>query len=191
MIFRAVASQYLKDLESVLHQVDFAALERVVECLRNARDRGAMMFVAGNGGSSATASHWVNDLNKATKRSGQRALRAVCLTDSTPWLTALANDEGFERVFVGQLENFAQANDVLIVISASGNSLNLVKAVDFARVKGVLTIGFLGFDGGALKRMVDECVWVPSEVGAYGLVESAHTVLCDIVTTCLIHDQRQ
>jgi len=191
MNFHDIADKYVKDLAALLGQVDLTVLERVVQCFRRIRDDGSMIFVAGNGGSSATASHWVNDLNKATRRSGQRAVRAVCLTDSTPWLTALANDEGFERVFVAQLENLARPGDVLVVISASGRSPNLVNAVDFARSNEVLTVGFLGFDGGVLKSMVNECIWVPSEIGAYGLVESAHTVLCDIVTTCLIHDQRR
>ena len=85
----------------------------------------------------------------------------------------------------GREKNFAQAGDVLVVISASGNSTNLVQAVELARTRGVATIGFLGFDGGVLKKSVDECLWLPSEKGAYGLIESAHALLCHILTQCL------
>jgi D-sedoheptulose 7-phosphate isomerase len=112
----------------------------------------------------------------------------MSLSDNISWLTALANDEGYERVFSGQLENFAQPGDVLVAISASGNSPNLVRAVELARSRDVSTIGFLGFDGGVLKELVDECLWFPTERGAYGLVESAQALLCHILTECLVKD---
>lgn len=185
---KQIAANYLRDFKTLLKQVDLNAIERVVEHLRVARERGAMIYGAGNGGSAATASHWVNDLGKATKQSRGNPMRVMCLSDNIPWLTALANDEGYERVFSGQIENFAQPGDVLVAISASGNSKNLVKAVDFAKCHGVLTIGFLGFDGGILKDMVDEYIWLPTEYGAYQLVEDGHSMLCHIITTCLIQD---
>jgi D-sedoheptulose 7-phosphate isomerase len=183
--------RYLDEFQRLLAGLDVAAVVRVVERLREARDRGSTIYVGGNGGSAATATHLVNDLGKATKRSGQRALRVMCLSDNVSWLTALANDEGYERVFTGQLENFAGEGDVLIVISASGNSRNLIEAVDYARAHGLVTIGLLGFDGGMLKDRVDDCVWIESEMGAYGPVESGHSVVCDIVTTCLINDRAE
>jgi len=105
-----------------------------------------------------------------------------------PWLTALANDESYERVFAGQLESVARAGDVLVSISASGNSPNVVKAVELARLRGLVTIGFLGFDGGVLKDIVDEYVWIPTESGAYELVEDCHMALCHILARCLAHD---
>lgn len=187
--FRAVAEDYLASLTQLLAALDIGALERIVERLRLARDSGATVFVAGNGGSAATATHWVNDLAKATRRSGRTPFRVIGLTDSISWLTALANDEGYDRVFAGQLENLAREGDVLAVISASGNSPNLVRAVEFARAHGVVTVGLLGFDGGVLKEQVDEMLWVMTPKGAYGLVESMHSVACDIVTTCLIEDR--
>ena len=186
---KQIAADYLRDFASLLEKVDLEAVERVVERLRTARDQGATVYVAGNGGSAATASHWANDLGKATRVSGRALMRVMSLTDSTPWFTALANDEGYDRVFAGQLENFARPEDVLVVISASGNSSNLVRAVECAAARGVTTVGVLGFDGGALKPLVDDCLWLPTEKGAYGPVESGHTVLCDILTTCLIEDR--
>lgn len=186
---RDIAAHYLRDFEQLLAQVDVDGLARIVELLRVARDDGATIYVAGNGGSAATASHWANDLGKATKSAGRGWIRAMCLSDNTPWLTALANDEGYERVFSGQLENFAGPDDVLIVISASGNSPNLVRAVELANERGLATIALLGFDGGILKELVHEYLWLPTAYGAYGLVESGHSVLCDIVTTCLMEDR--
>ena len=185
---KQIAADYVQAFQFLLHQIDLDAIERVVQRLRIARDNGAMIYVAGNGGSAATASHWVNDLGKATKCSGRMPMRVMSLSDNVSWLTALANDEGYERIFSGQLENFAQPGDVLIVISASGNSPNLVRAVEMARKRGVVTIGFLGFDGGVLKDQVDECLWLPTEKGAYGLVESGHALLCHILTDCLSKD---
>jgi D-sedoheptulose 7-phosphate isomerase len=115
-------------------------------------------------------------------------MRVMCMSDNVSWLTALANDEGYDRVFAGQLENFAGPGDVLVVISASGNSPNLIEAVQLAKKRGVLTTALLGFDGGKLKGLVDEYLWLPTEHGQYGIVESGHTVLCDILTTCLMKD---
>jgi D-sedoheptulose 7-phosphate isomerase len=186
---KQVTADYVHAFAALLHQIDADAIGRIVESLRSAGNRGSTIYVAGNGGSAATASHWVNDLGKATKCSGETPLRVMSLSDNVSWLTALANDEGYDRVFSGQLENFARAGDILIVISASGNSPNLVEAVEFARRQGVLTIGFLGFDGGVLKNKVDDCLWFRTEKGAYGLVESAHSLLCHILTTCLMQAQ--
>jgi D-sedoheptulose 7-phosphate isomerase len=186
LLFRQIAGEFLNRFEEMLHRVDLTALERVALGLSSARDKGATIYIAGNGGSAATASHWVNDLGKATKIRGQMPMRVMSLSDNVSWLTALANDEGYERVFSGQLENFARQGDVLIVISASGNSPNLLRAVETARACKISTIGFLGFDGGILKNMVDECLWIPTEKGAYGLVESGHSLLCHMLTDCLV-----
>jgi D-sedoheptulose 7-phosphate isomerase len=180
-----IAANYLHDFNRILMDMDFNAIERITRSLSQARDRSATIFVAGNGGSAATASHWVNDLGKATKANGRPPMRVMSLSDNVSWLTALANDEGYDRVFSGQLENFARPGDALVVISASGNSPNLVKAVELARGRGVFTLGLLGFDGGVLKDHVDDYLWIPTEKGAYGLVESAHSLLCHVLTTCL------
>jgi D-sedoheptulose 7-phosphate isomerase len=179
---------YLDALYKVLDAIDVDAVERLVERLRLAREQRATVFVAGNGGSAATASHWVNDLCKATRADGRPSIRAVSLTDNASLVTALANDEGYDRVFAGQLENFAQAGDVLVVISASGNSLNLVRAVETAGDRGITTMALLGFDGGVLKEAVDDFVWLPTDVGAYGLAETGHSAVTDIVTSYLIAD---
>ncbi|PYV30910.1 MAG: hypothetical protein DMG09_26610 [Acidobacteria bacterium] len=182
---KQIVDDYLRAFAGLLHQVDLDAMERIVQRLCAARDSGAMVYVAGNGGSASTASHWVNDLGKGAKCPGRTPMRVLSLNDNISWLTALANDEGYERVFSGQLENFARSGDLLIVISASGNSPNLLRAVELARKRGVITIGLLGFNGGALKDEVDECLLLPTEKGAYGLAESGHSLLCHVLTTCV------
>lgn len=181
-------TDYLQAFTLLLCQVDLEAIERVVEILRKTRDLGGTIYIAGNGGSAATASHWVNDLGKATKRADAKSMRVMSLSDNISWLTALANDEGYERVFAGQLENFARPGDVLIVISASGNSPNLARAVELAQKSDVKTIALLGFDGGVLKNTVDEYLLIPTAKGAYGMVESAHGLICHILTDCLAKD---
>lgn len=180
---------YLASLCIALAQIDTDAVQEAIQLLRATRDAGGTVFVAGNGGSAATASHWVNDLGKATKRSGRQPIRVMGLTDNVAWMTALGNDEGYERIFAGQMENFAKPGDVLIVISASGNSRNLVRAVELARERKVATIGIVGFDGGTLKELVDQPVWVRSEKGAYELVEDVHCAICHAITRYLIADR--
>jgi len=188
---RQLAVDFLRDFERLLHQVNMDAVERIFEQLRAARDRGSTVFLAGNGGSAATAAHWVNDLGKGAKESQRAPLRVMSLSDNVSWLTALANDEGYERVFAGQLENFARPRDVLVVLSASGNSPNLLRAVEMARARKMITVGFLGFDGGALKNLVDEVLLLPTRKGAYGLVESGHDLFCHILTACLAADRAE
>ncbi len=188
---KQLAVKFLRDFETLLQQVNVDAVERVYHILRGARERGATVYVAGNGGSAATAAHWVNDLGKGAKQSGRAPLRVMSLSDNISWLTALANDEGYERVFAGQLENFARPRDVLIVLSASGNSPNLLRAVELARTRKLITVGLLGFDGGALQSMVDEVLLLPTPRGAYGLVESGHDLLCHVLTACLAADRAE
>lgn len=187
--FGIAARDYLRELERLCAELDVGALERITAEVRRARDAGAAIYVAGNGGSAATAMHWVNDINKAASRSGRRRIRAMCLSDNTSWLTALANDEGYERVFAAQLESFARPGDLLVLISASGNSPNLLAAALAARDRGVRTAAVLGFDGGRLHGMVDEALLVSTPPGWYGLVETMHVVALDIVTTFLISDR--
>jgi len=185
----AAIATHLGNVRRVLSEVPVYAVHRTFDILRDARDRGAFIYIAGNGGSSSTASHWVNDLGKATKRSGRPALKVICLSDNVSWLSALANDEGYERSFAGQLENFATPGDVLICISASGNSPNLVRAVELANRRRLTSVALLGFDGGVLKGLVDEAVCVHTEKGAYELVEDVHAAICHAITKCLVADR--
>lgn len=186
--FDETAATYLADLSALIGALDVGAVRRLTERLRAVRDRGGTVFIAGNGGSAATAAHWVNDLCKATRASGRRPFRCTSLSDNGSWLTALANDEGYERVFAAQLENLASEGDILVVISASGRSPNLLAAVGTAADRGLETAALLGFDGGLLRELVDEPVLVDTHAGEYGLVETMHCIVTDIVTTFLSQD---
>jgi D-sedoheptulose 7-phosphate isomerase len=184
-----VLSAHVLAVRKALAEIELDAINRIVDVIRAARDRGAYIYIAGNGGSSATASHWVNDLGKATKRSGCPPLKVMCLSDNTPWLLALSNDEGYERAFAGQLENFGAPGDVLICISASGNSPNLLQAAKLSHARKMTTVVLVGFDGGSLKGSADEAVWVKTAKDAYELVEDVHSVICHAITRCLIADR--
>ena len=182
----AVLARHAQAVQERLRDLDLAAVERIVKRLEAARLRGATIYVAGNGGSAATAAHWVNDLCKATLHADVRRIRAMCLTDSTPWFTALANDEGYTRVFSEQLEAFANPGDVVALLSASGSSPNLVRAAETALAHDCEVLALLGFDGGRLRAMATDHVLVPTAPGAYELVEDVHRVICHMIVRSLV-----
>src|SRR5688572_24297091 len=125
----SILIEYQRALTGIFEKPFVDSICRVAQLLSEARDRSATIFIAGNGGSASTASHWVNDLGKATKTNNRPPMRVMSLSDNVSWLTALANDEGYDRIFAGQMENFAKQGDVLVLLSASGNSTNLIRAV--------------------------------------------------------------
>lgn len=161
-------------------RLDLGPLSRAARALMQARDEGRKIYVMGNGGSAAIASQWSVDLCKTASREGGKPLRCVSLTDNVPYLTAIGNDIGYDQVFVRQLENLLEKDDLVIVISGSGNSPNVVKAAEYARSKGARTVGLLGFDGGKLKSLVDIPVLVPCD--QYGVVEDLHQAMTHILT---------
>jgi len=166
---------YLVQVQQVLDELEVAPIERVVHLLEMARLRGRTVFVMGNGGSASTASHLVADLSKNTRQPGWPNFRVIGLADNMASITAYANDEGYENVFARQLESFVKAQDVVIAISASGNSPNVINAIDLAQKAGAATVGLTGFDGGKLGRMVDVHLHVPSNI--IEQVEDVHLML--------------
>ena len=184
--FRFVnASQYIADLQLVLEKLAREDLGQVESILLRARADGRMIFIIGNGGSAATASHMANDLNKGASVPGQPRFRALALTDNVPLITAWANDTRYENVFVEQLANFFQSGDVLLAISGSGNSPNIITAVEWARREGAVTIGLTGGTGGRLKGLVDCCLVVPSS--SMEQIEDMHLVLAHALCVGLRH----
>jgi D-sedoheptulose 7-phosphate isomerase len=181
----AFAQAYLDYLQSVLRRLDTADIGRFVHTLLEARERGATVFFIGNGGSAATASHFANDLAFGTNDYA-KPFRAVSLTDNVPVLTALGNDFGYEEIFVRQLRILGKKGDVLVGISASGNSPNLIRAFDHARTTGIRTVAITAFDGGKMKAMADEGIHVPTEPKEYGPAEDAHMVLDHLVGAFLM-----
>ena len=166
---------YWDEVTDVAAAIDFACLERAAIMLLTCQARGRVVFVVGNGGSAATASHFACDLSKGTRRDGPPTFHVVSLTDNVPLLTAWANDSGYERVFSEQLTALAQPGDLLVAISASGNSPNVVAAVDAARSCGMGVVGLSGRSGGRLVNMVDALVNVPSD--RIEVVEDAHLIV--------------
>src|SRR3954465_901199 len=146
--------RYWCDVGEMAAAVDLESLELAATMLLECQARGRVVFTAGNGGSAATASHFACDLAKGTRHNGSPTFRVVALTDSLPVLTAWANDNGYHRVFAEQLQSLARPGDLLVLISASGNSPNVVAAAEEARALGVSTIGLTGRRGGSLAQMV-------------------------------------
>ena len=176
----AFAEAYIKYLQSVLQRVDTAEIGRFIETLLDARERGATVFFIGNGGSAATASHFANDLSIGTN-DYEQPFRVISLTDNVPVITAIGNDFGYEEIFVRQLRIHGEKGDVLVGISASGNSPNVIRAFDFARSAGIKTVAITAFDGGRMKTMADEGIHVPTEPKEYGPAEDTHMVLDHLV----------
>lgn len=181
----AFAGAYLHYLQSVLQRIDTAEIGRFIETLLDARTRGATVFFIGNGGSAATASHFANDLSIGTNDYDQ-PFRVISLTDNVPIITAIGNDFGYEEIFVRQLRILGKKGDVLVGISASGNSPNLIKAFDYAVLAGIRTVAITAFDGGKMKNLADEGIHVPTEPKEYGPAEDAHMVLDHLVGAYLV-----
>ena len=177
----AFAEGYVRYLVDVLEQVDKDAIARFADALLAARERDARVFFLGTGGSAATASHWVSDL---TRWRG-RPFRALSLTENVAVLTAVANDHGYSHVFTQQLENLMSAGDLVVAISVSGNSPNVVEAIEYANDNGAVTVGLTGFDGGRLAELAQIQVHAPTNRGEYGPAEDVHMILDHLVTAYL------
>ncbi|HIL03525.1 MAG TPA: SIS domain-containing protein [Candidatus Thioglobus autotrophicus] len=180
------AKFYIEHLVEVLRRVSTLEISNFIDTIIAASERGSSIYFIGNGGSAATASHFVNDILIGTK-SIKKPFRAISLCDNQAVITAIANDYGYEYVFSQQLSMLLNKNDVVVAISASGNSLNLLKAIDIAKQKEAITIGLTSFDGGKLKEIVDVTVHVPTEKGEYGPAEDVHMMLDHLITSYLMH----
>jgi D-sedoheptulose 7-phosphate isomerase len=158
-------ARYLDEVRQTLGDLPQAEIARAVAILTQARAEGKQIFVMGNGGSAAMASHFACDLGKGTVQEGKPRFKVLSLTDNVPLLTAYGNDFGYETVFAEPLASLAAPGDVAIAISSSGNSPNVLRAMDVARERGLTTIGITGYEGGKLRGKVDLCVIVPADAG--------------------------
>ena len=174
---------YISQIKSTLVQLPHDRIVEMIDWLHAARTNQRQVFIMGNGGSASTATHFVCDLSKNTRRSDLPHFRVIGLADNMALLSALANDEGFENVFAGQLENLARPGDIAIAISTSGNSPNVIQAIKSAHNLGVRTIGMTGFDGGQLGKLVDLHLHVPSS--QIEQVEDMHLLLEHMITKAL------
>jgi len=185
---KEIINFYFRELESIVERISREDIERVMELLYEAWMDGRQVFLAGNGGSASTATHFASDLAKFTSEGSDKRFRAIALTDNVPLVSALTNDLGWENVYVEQLKNLMRKGDVLVVISVHGGSgadkagpwsQNLLKAAKFAQDNGGRVIGLAGFDGGVLKQMADACIVVP--INSTPHVEGFHLVLTHLI----------
>jgi D-sedoheptulose 7-phosphate isomerase len=169
---------FLERVGQELLRVEPAEIKRLADLMYDCYERGRFIFICGNGGSGSNSSHFCEDIGKCTLRredfdnDNKKRVRIMSLTDNTPYILAWANDEGFERVFAEQLKNLASAGDLLIAISGSGNSPNILRAVEWANKNGLTTFGCTGFSGGKLRTLAQHNFHVP--IDDMGIVESIH-----------------
>ena len=170
-------SDYLSLVCREIQRIDPAQIENVCELIETAYDEGRFVFIIGNGGSGANASHLCEDLAKCTlcDFESQKRLKVLSLTDNTSWIMAIGNDLNYDRIFLEQLKNLASAGDLVLAISGSGNSPNILKAVDWANENGLTTVGITGFSGGKLKDLAQHNLH--AAVDDMGIVESLHSVV--------------
>jgi D-sedoheptulose 7-phosphate isomerase len=174
-------SNYIKKLTNLLNNLNLDEIENIQNALEDTIANNSKIYIIGNGGSAATASHMANDLSVGLKLREIRNFDVESLSDNSSGCTAIANDIGYENIFYAQIKNKIQQNDLLIAISCSGNSDNILKAVYYAKEIGTTTIGMTGFSGGELKKISDIGFHIPTDKGEYGLVEDAHMILDHIL----------
>jgi len=179
------ARAYVERLTTILQSLDYEAVARVMDLFLEARANGNTIFLLGNGGSAATAAHFANDLSVCASPEDHTPFRAISLTANTPLITCLANDFGYETIFSRQLRTIMQPGDVVVGISASGNSPNAVKAMEYANDEGGVSVAIVGFDGGLMKKIATHVIHVETDKGEYGPVEDVHMVLDHLISTYL------
>lgn len=172
-------AEYKSSLLEAIDRIDLPSVHRAIEWFRDARDSGRRIFVCGNGGSASTASHFVCDMVKGASQCGNTRFRIQALTDSVPTLTAYSNDIGYDVVFLEQLRNFAEPGDLFMAISGSGNSPNVVCAMEYANSTGCRTIALTGRNGGKLGPLAQLNIQI--EVPHMGRIEDAHMIVCHMI----------
>ncbi len=174
---------YTGQLNQILNALPEDKFVEINHVLQDARRTGKQIFVVGNGGSAAAASHMVCDFGKNTREPGKKRMRAICLNDNIPSVMAYANDEGYDIIFSEQLLALGEPDDILIAISGSGNSANILKVIETAREMKIKVIGLTGFEGGKMKALTDICLVVPSD--SMEMIEDVHLIINHILAGLL------
>ncbi len=174
------SNSYLEYISSLISKLDRGAIGEFADLLLKSRESGSTTFFLGNGGSASTATHFVNDVSLGSKQF-EKPFRAISLCDNQAVITAIANDDGYENIFLQQLKTLAKIGDTIVCISASGNSQNLVKAIKYAKEHKIYVVGLTAFDGGYVKENCNLNIHVPTKVGEYGPAEDLHMVVCGLV----------
>jgi len=179
------AKEYFNYLIEIINKLDCQKIEDFINIILSAREAGKRIFFLGNGGSASTASHFANDLSAGT-RSWKKPFKAISLTDNNAILTAIGNDSGYQEIFVEQLKVHLQPKDVVVAISASGNSPNVLKAIEFANSLDAITVGLTGFDGGKLSEISYLSLNAPTNKGEYGPVEDIHMIFDHLLSSYVL-----
>lgn len=182
---------YIRELKTLLDTINPDTIAALITLLETTQQQGGRVYILGNGGSAATASHMVNDLGAGLRRRDIVNFDITSLADNTPVCSAISNDVGYENIFYLQLKGLLHSRDLIIAISCSGNSTNIVKAVQYARQIGARVIGCTGFDGGYLKAHCDVNFHVDVAQDEYGLVEDMHMILDHIIYSYYIQKNQQ
>lgn len=190
MTLKEFTRDYLEEFVQTLQQLDMDLIEKLYAKIDEARKNSKSIFVLGNGGSAASASHWVCDFNKGTNWGNSKRIKMYCLSDNTPIFSALANDISYETVFEEQLKNYLVAGDLVIGLSVSGNSKNVLKAIQYAKSFGADTFSIVGdFENSGMRKESAHCLVVPSK--NYGIVEDIHMYICHLLSQYLFKRNQQ
>lgn len=187
------AKNYFSYIAKLLNEIDTDAIAAFIEELELSSKKGDTIFIAGNGGSASTASHMANDigLDVMKKSDADYPFRLLALTDNVPVMTSIGNDNGYDNIFLYQLKMLYKPGDKLIVISASGNSPNVVVAAQWVKQQGGIVIGLVGFDGGRLKDICDITIHVKTPKGEFGPVEDIHMIMDHLIANYLLSRARE
>ena len=171
--------KYLDELKRALDDLNTEELSKIIDILQKAHENKRRIFVMGNGGSAATANHFTCDFGKNAIRDDERRIKIISLSDNISYITAYGNDIGYEYVFIEQLKNLMESGDIVVAISASGNSPNIIKAVEYAKEKGGVVIGLTGGKGGKLKELAD--IGIVANINTYEQIEDIHMIITHII----------
>jgi len=178
-MMKKLSHDYIKRLKQALDAFPHEQFESLIDVFCNALENKRTIFVMGNGGSGATASHWTCDMNKGCGFGRNKRFRMICLNENMPTILAYGNDVGYDNIFIEQLKNYLEKGDVVVAISASGNSRNIIKAVEYAKYKRAITVGLSGFSGGELIRIVDLPIHI--KLNDMQMVEDVHLIIAHMI----------
>ena len=178
---------YFDRLKKTIDNIDKNEIKKVVNILLEARDNEKQIFIMGNGGSASTASHFACDINKGTKQKDKKPFRVICLNDNIPTMLAYANDSNYDNIFIEQLENLLKPGDVVIGISGSGNSNNIINAIGFSNFLKITTVGITGFDGGMLKQMSKHSI--NTNIDDMQISEDIHMILVHVIMKAILNEK--
>jgi len=182
------ATQYKAKLFQALDTIDYSKVDEAIAILQQARDEGRRVFICGNGGSASSANHFACDIVKGASYQRDKRFKIMALSESIPTMTAYANDVGYEDVFVEQLKNFAEPGDVVMAVSGSGNSPNVIKAIEYGNTHGCKTIGLTGFTGGRLAELAQLNIHVADD--HMGRCEDGHMMVLHMIGYSFMDEKR-